>query len=60
VLEIAPAKLADALGDKQQAATLIERAKRILAASPPPAPSPVTPVRPVGRAAGRKTPKKKP
>lgn len=64
VVEIAPAKLADALGDKQLAATLIERAKRILAASPPPAPpSPVTPVqpaRPVGRTASRKSPKKKP
>jgi hypothetical protein len=62
VVEIAPAKLADALGDKQMAATLIERAKRILAASPPPAPppSPVTPVRPVGRSAAKKSPKKKP
>jgi hypothetical protein len=36
VLEIAPAKLADALGDRQLAATLIERAKRLLAAPPAP------------------------
>ncbi|MDM0004352.1 hypothetical protein QTI51_01750 [Variovorax sp. J22G73] len=36
VLEIAPAKLADALGDKQLATTLIERAKRLLASQPGP------------------------
>ena len=36
VLEIAPARLADALGDKQLATTLIERAKRVLASQPAP------------------------
>lgn len=54
VLEIDPVKLAEALGDKQMAATLIERARRILAANPP-TPSP-TPGRTVAKKGSKKNP----